>query len=100
MRFLLTLAIAFAVALAGSAVKAAPDQAKPDQVKAKKPDQAKPDQVKAKKPDQVKVTKPDQVKVATPDQVKATKGKIVKVKHATLKSKLARLKLFHRHRNA
>ncbi len=49
-------------------VKPKPDQAKPDQVKAKKA----PDQVKAK-PDQTKAkAKPDQAK---PDQVKAKKVK-------------------------
>ena len=114
MRFLLAVAVAFAVVLAGTAAKAAaPDQTKPDQVKpdqakhvkpdqakAKyvKPDQAKPDQVKVAKPDQAKAkyvkpdqAKPDQVK---PDQVKTGKHRITHVRHAKLNYKLAHLQLF------
>jgi hypothetical protein len=83
MRFLLTVAVAFAVALASTGVKAAgPDQVKPDQVKVAKPDQAKPDHVKHVKPDQVKASKPDQVKACKPDQVKHVKPDQVKVTHA------------------
>ena len=105
MRFLLAVAVALAVVLAGTSAKAAPDQTKPDQVKpdqakAKvvKPDQAKPDQVKVAKPDQAKAkyvkpdqAKPDQVK---PDQVKTGKHRIAHVRHAKLNHKLAHLKLF------
>jgi hypothetical protein len=105
MRFLLVVAIAVAVAVAGTAAKAAgPDQTKPDQVKAK-PDQtkAKPDQVKHVKPVQAKPdqAKPDQTKVvkAKPDQVKAVKH-FKHVKHTwSLKSKVAKHKLF-RHLHA
>ncbi len=91
MRFLLAAAIAFTVVMAGTAAPAAapdqtkPDQVKPDQAKYFKPDQVKPDQVKLARPDQIK---PDQVK---PDQVYTGKHKIVHVRHARLKHKLARL---------
>ena len=96
MRFLLVFAIAVAVAAFGTTSRAAPDQAKPDQVKAVppappapdqvkavKPDQAKPDQVKVVKPDQAK---PDQVKLAKPDQAKPDQVKPDQVKgHVALR---------------
>ena len=84
MRILFAVALAFAVVLASTTAQAAaPDQAKPDQTK---PDQAKPDQAK---PDQTKHVKPDQAK---PDQVKSGKHKVVRLHHANLKYKLAKLK--------
>ena len=75
MRFLLVFAIALAVASFATSGNAAPDQTKPDQVKAVPPAPPAPDQVKAVKPDQAK---PDQVKVAKPDQAKPDQVKLAK----------------------